>query len=263
MSLTTSSGRASCRSILLTTTTAGSLASKAFLKTKRVCGSGPSAASTRSITPSTIFKTRSTSPPKSAWPGVSSMFIFTPPKCTDVFFAMIVMPRSRSKSIESITRSTCCSFSRQVPDWLSIESTSVVLPWSTCAMIATLRTSSLSLCIPYKPLRAARTRLHAKVRAPPPVYYFGPKLKGNCTPAARRLSPADAPQHARLAQSLVEHDADGGGEVQAAHARVRHGDGEATLPVRAQQFFGQAARLGAEDEAVFIGERPIGVRRLR
>ena len=41
----------------------------AFLSTKRVCGSGPSQASTNSSTPSTIESVRSTSPPKSEWPG--------------------------------------------------------------------------------------------------------------------------------------------------------------------------------------------------
>ena len=41
----------------------------AFRVTKRVCGIGPSTASTRSSTPSTIDSTRSTSPPKSACPG--------------------------------------------------------------------------------------------------------------------------------------------------------------------------------------------------
>ena len=39
-------------------------------------GIGPSKASTTRITPFTIFRTRSTSPPKSAWPGVSMMLIF-------------------------------------------------------------------------------------------------------------------------------------------------------------------------------------------
>src|ERR1051326_4428004 len=53
---------------------------------------------------------------------------------------MMVMPRSRSRSIESMTRSRTCSFSRKVPDWRSIASTSVVLPRSTWAMIAILRT---------------------------------------------------------------------------------------------------------------------------
>src|SRR5215211_4777313 len=51
------------------------------------------------------------------------------------------MPRSRSWSIESITRSDTSSCAANTPDWRSIASTSVVLPWSTCAMIATLRMS--------------------------------------------------------------------------------------------------------------------------
>ena len=42
---------------------------------------------------------------------------------------------------ESMTRSTTASFERNVPVWRSIPSTSVVLPWSTWATIATLRTS--------------------------------------------------------------------------------------------------------------------------
>ena len=57
----------------------GSRASNAFLRTKRVCGNGPSEASTSSMTPSTIARVRSTSPPKSAWPGVSTILIFTGP----------------------------------------------------------------------------------------------------------------------------------------------------------------------------------------
>src|SRR3954447_13468266 len=51
------------------------------------------------------------------------------------------MPRSRSWSIESMTRSVTSSWAEKTPDWRSIASTSVVLPWSTCAMIATLRMS--------------------------------------------------------------------------------------------------------------------------
>jgi hypothetical protein len=53
--------------------------SSALRSTKRVCGMTPSTASTSSSTPSTMFSTRSTSPPKSAWPGVSTMLILTPP----------------------------------------------------------------------------------------------------------------------------------------------------------------------------------------
>ena len=68
-------GLAPGRSILLTTTTGTLFSSSAFLSTKRVCGIQPSNASTSSSTPSTICSMRSTSPPKSAWPGVSIMFI--------------------------------------------------------------------------------------------------------------------------------------------------------------------------------------------
>ena len=70
--------QASGRSSLLTTTTAFFLRPKAFLSTKRVWGMQPSKASTSSRTPSTMVRMRSTSPPKSAWPGVSMMLIFVP-----------------------------------------------------------------------------------------------------------------------------------------------------------------------------------------
>ena len=52
------------------------------------------------------------------------------------------MPFSRSRSIESITRSSTSWLARNAPDCHSIASTSVVLPWSTWATIATLRRSS-------------------------------------------------------------------------------------------------------------------------
>src|SRR5215217_8896106 len=140
-SSTTSAMRASGRSTLLTTRITGSRASSALRSTKRVCGSGPSDASTSSSTPSTIVSPRSTSPPKSAWPGVSTMLSLTPPWWMAVFLARIVIPFSRSRSIESITRSpTSCPF-RKAPVCHSILSTSVVLPWSTWATIATFRRS--------------------------------------------------------------------------------------------------------------------------
>src|SRR5579883_53825 len=56
-----------------------------------------------------------------------------------VFLARIVMPRSRSRSFESMTRSATASLARKVPDWRSIASTSVVFPWSTWAIMAILR----------------------------------------------------------------------------------------------------------------------------
>src|SRR5918998_1255815 len=134
--------RASGRSTLFTHRITGGPASSALRRTKRVWGSGPSEASTRSITPSTIVRPRSTSPPKSAWPGVSTRLSLTSPYRTAAFLARIVMPRSRSWSIESRTRSVSSSCAANTPDWRSIASTRVVLPWSTCAMIATLRMSS-------------------------------------------------------------------------------------------------------------------------
>src|SRR4051794_8800445 len=70
------------------------------------------------------------------------MFTFVSPIWTAVFFARIVMPFSRSRSIESSTRSATSWLSRKEPDCQSSASTSVVLPWSTWATIATLRRSS-------------------------------------------------------------------------------------------------------------------------
>ena len=60
---------------MLTTSTTGMSALSALRSTKRVWGSGPSEASTSSTMPSTIDRPRSTSPPKSAWPGVSMMLM--------------------------------------------------------------------------------------------------------------------------------------------------------------------------------------------
>src|SRR5215469_8942312 len=67
-----------------------------------------------------------------------------------VFLARMVMPRSRSNSFESITRSTCCSLARQMPLWFSMASTRVVLPWSTCAMMAILRRLLLKTSGPFR-----------------------------------------------------------------------------------------------------------------
>ena len=62
-------------STLFITTIGLSPASNAFFRTNLVCGIVPSLASTNSITPSTMCMILSTSPPKSACPGVSTMFI--------------------------------------------------------------------------------------------------------------------------------------------------------------------------------------------
>ncbi len=138
-SLTTSLGRASGLSTLLTQTIGFRPIFSALPTTNLVCGIGPSAASTSTIAPSTIDRMRSTSPPKSAWPGVSTMLMRVSFHTTEVALARMVMPRSRSRSLESITRSATRWFSRKAPDCCSSRSTSVVLPWSTWAMMAMLR----------------------------------------------------------------------------------------------------------------------------
>ena len=69
------SGSAAGLSILLITTIIFKPNSSALDRTNLVCGIGPSAASTIKRAPSTIPNTRSTSPPKSACPGVSTTLI--------------------------------------------------------------------------------------------------------------------------------------------------------------------------------------------
>src|SRR4029450_13450703 len=57
----------------------------------------------------------------------------------EVTLARMVIPRSRSRSLESSARSTRRWLPLRAPDCCSSRSTKVVLPWSTWAMIATLR----------------------------------------------------------------------------------------------------------------------------
>ena len=130
----------------------------AFDTTNLVCGSGPSAASTSTNAPSTILRMRSTSPPKSAWPGVSTILIRVSCQTSEVALARMVMPRSRSRSLESSARSTTRWFSRNEPDCCRSRSTSVVLPWSTWAMMAMLRRFMRSSLNRYGPRRGPRLR---------------------------------------------------------------------------------------------------------
>ena len=115
---------------------------RAFLSTQRVWACGPPTASVSSSTPSTIFITRSTSAPKSACPGVSTILMVYVllslglVHLIAVFFALMVIPFSLSRSIESIIRSSVDWFSLKVPLCFSRQSTRVVLPWSTWAIIA-------------------------------------------------------------------------------------------------------------------------------
>src|SRR5947209_1373753 len=67
------------------------------------------------------------------------MLMRVPCQRIEVTLARMVIPRSRSRSLESSARSTRRWLSRTAPDCCSSRSTKVVLPWSTWAMIATLR----------------------------------------------------------------------------------------------------------------------------
>src|SRR5213078_1725243 len=69
------------------------------------------------------------------------------------------MPFSRSRSIESMTRSATSWLARNAPDCQSMASTSVVLPWSTWATIATLRRSSRAAGMGSRTLGAVPRRL--------------------------------------------------------------------------------------------------------
>jgi hypothetical protein len=60
---------------------------------------------------------------------------------TVVFFAMMVIPRP-FEIARVMTRSSTTAFERKTPVCRSMASTNVVLPWSTCAMMAMLRTFS-------------------------------------------------------------------------------------------------------------------------
>ena len=150
----------------------------AFDTTNLVCGSGPSAASTSTSAPSTMLRMRSTSPPKSAWPGVSTILMRVSFQRIEVTLDRMVMPRSRSRSLESMARSATRWFSRNEPDCCSSRSTSVVLPWSTWAMMAILRSF---IFLSRKPLRAPGARDFG-----PYIVSSAGKQSGTCSPVMER-----------------------------------------------------------------------------
>ena len=92
------------------------------------------------------------------------MFSFISPsgelQRTAAFLARIVIPRSRSCSPESITRSTGSSCAPNVPAWRNMASTSVVLPWSTWETIAMLRSSGQGDDVSFRSM-SPRERLSA------------------------------------------------------------------------------------------------------
>src|SRR5207248_3236567 len=103
-----------------------------------VGASMPCAASTTSSAPSHAWSERDTSYVKSTCPGVSIRLSSWPFQSTRTACALIVIPRSRSRSIVS---STCSRISRLETASVSsrLRSASGDLPWSMWAMIEKLR----------------------------------------------------------------------------------------------------------------------------
>ena len=81
----------------------GTLYLSAWRQTVSDCGSTPATASKTAIAPSRTRRLRSTSTVKSTWPGVSMMLIRWPFHSQAVAAEVIVMPRSCSCSIQSMT----------------------------------------------------------------------------------------------------------------------------------------------------------------
>ena len=98
------------RSILFTKHIRGTEYLSAWRHTVSDCGSTPATPSKTTTPPSRTRSERSTSTVKSTCPGVSMMLMVLPAHCAVVAAEVIVMPRSRSCSIQSMTA---------VPSWVS------------------------------------------------------------------------------------------------------------------------------------------------
>ena len=109
---------------------------------------------------------------KSTCPGVSIRLSSWPFQRTRTACALIVMPRSRSSSIES---SSCSRISRSdtAPVSSRMRSASVDLPWSMCAMIAKLR------------IRSCSTAPNVLIRAGPAAAAV-PRARGSRAPGTPR-----------------------------------------------------------------------------
>src|ERR1039458_538936 len=87
---------------------------------------------------------------------------------TAVFLARMVIPFSRCKSPDSMTRSVSSSWSVKEPVWRNMASTKVVFPWSTWAIIAIFlreERSGMALLRYLPTLKAQSLRGHGESRA--------------------------------------------------------------------------------------------------
>src|SRR5689334_14526723 len=93
-----------------------------------------------------------------------------------------------------------------------------------------------------------------------PALLYRPRTAGNApswrSPNAHlnRRSP-----RGQLPQPFVKDDADGGGQVEAAHLAGRHGDDEGALGVPCEDLRRQSAGLAAEEKAVAVRETDVSV----
>jgi hypothetical protein len=97
------------RSSLLTKHIRGTAYLSACRQTVSVCGSTPATPSYTATAPSRTRRLRSTSTVKSTWPGVSIKLIVWPFHSHFVAADVIVMPRSCSCSIQSMTAAPSCT----------------------------------------------------------------------------------------------------------------------------------------------------------
>ena len=110
---TTLSKSAPTRSILLTKAMRGTLYLSAWRQTVSDWGSTPPTAQNTATAPSSTRSERSTSTVKSTWPGVSMMLMRCSRQKQVVAAEVIVMPRSRSCSIQSMVATPSCTS----PSW--------------------------------------------------------------------------------------------------------------------------------------------------
>ena len=138
------------RSILLMKATRGTRYRSAWRQTVSDCGSTPATESNTAIAPSRTRRLRSTSTVKSTCPGVSIMLIRKSRQNAVVAADVIVIPRSCSCAIQSMTAAPSCTspilWVRPVK--YRIRSVVVVLPASMCAMIPMFRTFSSAILSP-------------------------------------------------------------------------------------------------------------------
>jgi hypothetical protein len=87
---------------LFTNISVGTLSRWSARISSTVCGCTPSTAEITSTAPSSTPRTRSTSAMKSGCPGVSIRFTVTSPIANDATADLIVIPRCRSSSSESV-----------------------------------------------------------------------------------------------------------------------------------------------------------------